>query len=277
MLLSIIIPTRNEARNIGPCIDSLASIKSRDDVEVIVVDNYSSDSTVELAKQKGVRVVSCGNERSAQKNHGALKDASGAYVFFVDADMRIPSGTMTEVLKILTADGAPDGLYVREEMVGDGFWIKIRNFERSFYDSTCIDALRVIKTSLVKAVGGYDVSLFAGEDWDLDRRILALTDSIGITEGALRHDEGRFSLRGHFRKKRYYASNFNVYCSKWSYDGIIKKQMGAKYRLWTVFVENGNWRRSLRRPHYLFMIWFYKIVVGVIFYVGASSAEKRGA
>ena len=42
-----------------------------------------------------------------------------------------------------------DAFYIPERIVGDGFWIKVRDFERSFYTGTVIDAVRFIQTGFV--------------------------------------------------------------------------------------------------------------------------------
>jgi glycosyltransferase involved in cell wall biosynthesis len=243
-------------------------------IEIIVVDNFSTDDTAAISKSAGVKVISVGPERSAQRNRGAMIEASGDYVMYVDADMRVGKAVMEEILGMLRAP-SPDALFIREQMVGTGLWTVVRNFERSFYDATCIDGLRVIRKDLFKEVGGFDENLYAGEDWDLDRRIMRKTDKIGITKNALLHDEGEFSIVGHLHKKSYYAANFDAYCKKWNYDETIRKQFGVRYRLWTVFMENGKWRRSLRRPDLLVLIWLYKIMVGLVFFIG-THAHKNG-
>ena len=49
MKLSIILPTKNNERTIGQCLEAIAQ-QSYKDYEVIFVDNFSSDSTLEIAK-----------------------------------------------------------------------------------------------------------------------------------------------------------------------------------------------------------------------------------
>jgi glycosyltransferase involved in cell wall biosynthesis len=51
--LSVVIITFNEQRNIGRCIDSIKSIAD----EIVVIDSFSTDETVNIAVQKGARVV----------------------------------------------------------------------------------------------------------------------------------------------------------------------------------------------------------------------------
>ncbi|MEI6212274.1 MAG: glycosyltransferase, partial [bacterium] len=70
MLLSVIIPTRNEARNIAACLSPLDRAAAEGRCERIVVDNDSADHTVELAQAAGAVVYRQGPERSAQRNRG---------------------------------------------------------------------------------------------------------------------------------------------------------------------------------------------------------------
>ncbi len=275
MLLSVIIPTRNEAANISACVAPFFELLDQGAIEVIVIDNHSTDETEVLAAKAGARVVVCGPERSSQRNRGGIIEAVGDYVFFVDADMQVQPETVAEVMEVLAGDSPPDALYIREEIAGTGYWSRVRNFERQFYDGTCIDGLRVIRRDLLTRVGGFEEKLYAGEDWDLDRRLLAETDDVAITRGALLHCEEQVSFWQYLKKKRYYAANFGAYCTKWKYDKVIRKQCGARYRLWTVFMENGKWRRSLSRPDRLIAIWLYKIVVGLVFMVkGKRPADQ---
>jgi glycosyltransferase involved in cell wall biosynthesis len=279
-LLSIIIPVKNEARNIALCIESFQAAVREGWAEILVIDNFSADDTKRIAESLGVRVIQQGPERSTQRNRG-WKEAQGSYVFFVDADMRVPDATLREVrgrietrnlklgtthCQLLTANCSPvDALFVREVRAGASWWIKVRNFERSFYDATCIDGLRVIKRSVLEQVGGYDENLFAAEDWDLDRRVLAVTSQVALTDGHLIHDEGSFSFSRHLKKKAYYSTNFSAYLAKWGQDEITRKQFGLFYRFFTVFFEQGKWKQALTHPLYMLAIWFERFCVGVLY------------
>jgi glycosyltransferase involved in cell wall biosynthesis len=261
-LLSVIIPVKNEARNIALCIESFQAAVREGWAEILVIDNFSTDDTQRIAESMGVRVIQQGPERSTQRNRG-WKEAQGEYVFFVDADMRVPEATLREVRGRIQS--TVDALFVREVRAGTSWWIKVRNFERSFYDATCIDGLRVIKRTILEQVGGYDENLFAAEDWDLDRRILAVTSQVALTDGHLIHDEGAFSLSRHLKKKAYYSTNFSAYLGKWGQDDITRKQFGLFYRFFTVFFEQGKWKRALTHPHYMLAIWFERFCVGLLY------------
>ncbi len=264
LLLSVVIPTRNEEHNLAACISAFRSAISEGWCEVLIVDNYSEDATQSIATTYPVRFFQQGPERSTQRNRG-WKEANGLYVFFVDADMTIPAETLHELQSRLSSPTSPDALYIQEMRTGSGWWTRVRNFERSFYNATCIDGLRVIRRTLLEKVGGYDETLVSCEDWDLDRRILALRPQLALTNGHLLHNEQNLTFSRHIKKKQYYSGSFSVYLDKWNHDAVTKHQFGFFYRFFIVFFEEGKWKQSLRHPIFLLTIWAERFVIGLIF------------
>lgn len=270
-LLTVVIPTKNEEANIRKCVEALQS--DLDWISIIIVDNSSSDKTCDILRSMGQPFLTQGPERSAQRNRG-WREAETPFVLFLDADMRLPREVLAEIKGFISSENSPDALYIREERIGDGWWIKVRNFERSFYDGTCIDALRVFKKSLLEKVGGYDETMNAAEDWDLDRRTLETGITTAITKAPLYHDEGNFSWKRHLRKKCYYSKTMDIYRNKWQNDAVVKKQLGIPYRFLGVFTENGKWKRALRHPLMIASIYLERVVVGIC-YVKISLLGKR--
>ena len=85
MKISIIIPAYNEEKNISKVIKSISKQKSKS-VEIIVVDNNSTDSTYLLAKKLADKVYRCKEQGiSPARNYGAKK-AIGEILVFIDAD-----------------------------------------------------------------------------------------------------------------------------------------------------------------------------------------------
>jgi len=100
--LSAIVITKNEAANIGACLDSLAFCDER-----IVVDCGSTDATVEIARRKGARVeFHEWRGYGPQKNY-ALSLATGNWVLSVDADERV-TPELAAAIKAATAKEGPD-------------------------------------------------------------------------------------------------------------------------------------------------------------------------
>lgn len=263
MKLTVVIPTKNEAANIASCVDAFAEFRNR--IELIVVDNSSTDATREIAAERGVKVLERGPERCAQRNCG-WQSAQGEYVMFVDADMIVPSATISEILATLDSANAADAFYVPEiRGGGNSLRLRARNFERSFYNATCIDGLRIIRRDRLAQVGGYDENLVACEDWDLDRRLLAAGARVSITRGHLLHNEAKQDLKMFLKKKSYYATSIDRYRRKWNDDAVIRKQFGIGYRYFGVFLEQGKWRRALRHPLLFTAMFCERIAVGIVY------------
>ena len=262
--LSVVITTRNEAENIGNCIRAFD--RFREDVEIIVVDNSSTDGTKDIAEKLGARVFDKGPERCAQRNLG-WREASAAWVLVLDADMIVPEALSEEIFGAIDAGNA-DGFWIPEVRTGGGLRTKARNFERSFYDGTAIDALRVMRKTVLAEAGGYDESLIAGgEDWDLDIRILALGVKCEILKTALIHNEKSLTLRRLIAKKAYYSKTIGDYRAKWPGHPAVEKQFSPWYRFAGVFIENGKWKRLLRHPVLSAVMYFERFLVALTYLV----------
>jgi glycosyltransferase involved in cell wall biosynthesis len=96
-LVSIIIPTFNSGRTIGICLESIIKQTYRE-IEIIVVDNYSSDNTVKMAKSFNSKVIISSSERSAARNLGA-KLAKGEYLLFIDSDMKLTKNVVKQCVE----------------------------------------------------------------------------------------------------------------------------------------------------------------------------------
>lgn len=111
--ITVVIPTLNEAEALP---ETLRHVQAVPEItEVIVVDGGSSDATVEMALDRGCRVVRAPRGRGAQLRAGA-EAASGAVVLFLHADTWLSPGAGEAVLRCLR-----DPL-----VVGGGFWKRFR-------------------------------------------------------------------------------------------------------------------------------------------------------
>ncbi len=92
MQLSAIVITRNEAANIGECLDSLAFCDER-----IVVDSASDDATAAIARDKGAQVVEHPFAGYGAQKNFALSLAQGDWVLSLDADERVTPALRDEI------------------------------------------------------------------------------------------------------------------------------------------------------------------------------------
>jgi glycosyltransferase involved in cell wall biosynthesis len=101
-LISAIMITRNEAANIGACLDGQAFCD-----ECIVVDCGSTDATVEIARQKGARVEFHEWSGDGPQRNYALSFATGTWVLNLDADERV-TPELAAAIKAAIAEGSAD-------------------------------------------------------------------------------------------------------------------------------------------------------------------------
>jgi len=173
-------------------------------VELVVVDNFSTDGTAEFYRRHADVFLQKGPERSAQRNL-AVQRARGEIVVVLDADQYLSPTVVEECVSLL--EGGAHGLFIPEETVAHGFWGACKKFERDFYmaGDMSAEAARVFWRSEVLSIGGYDEKQTGSEDWDLSDRMLARYGSFGRTKATLLHDEGRIELVSLLQKKRYYS------------------------------------------------------------------------
>lgn len=204
-LVSIIIATYNEEKNIELLLES-CQLQNYKNLEIIVVDSTkTTDRTSEMAKKMEVKVYKYGNERSVQRNFGVSK-ANGENVLILDADMKL---SPTVVLECVNTHC--DAVIIPEKSYGESYWARCKALERNCYigDSE-IEAARFFKKQLFLRVGGYNPDMISGEDWDLHGRIKVLT-KVGRTKSVLFHNEGKMTLLGNLKKKIYYSQKSAAY------------------------------------------------------------------
>ncbi|MFH1062542.1 MAG: glycosyltransferase [Candidatus Omnitrophota bacterium] len=276
--VSIIITTKNAEQYIADCLGSIKSQNyNQSEIEVIVVDNNSNDKTKSIAYQFTDKVYNIGPERSAQRNFG-INNASGEYVLYLDVDMMLSRNVLLECVKKIETEDL-SGLYVPEVIVGKGFWIEVRNYERGFYNATVVDCVRFIKKDAFVKIKGFDENLTGPEDWDFDRRINQVGKT-AIINSPIYHNEGRFNLRNYLLKKSYYSKTFEKYIQKWGKnDPIIKKQLGFFYRFIGVFIEKGKWKKLISHPVFTSGMYFLRFLVGITFLaagIGRNPLKNKG-
>jgi glycosyltransferase involved in cell wall biosynthesis len=99
--ISIIVPVLNGASTLPQCLNSISKLEyPKDKLEVIVIDNGSTDSSITIAKQFDVKLFFETSIRSsyAARNKG-IQEAKGELIAFTDADCIVTSGWLTNIVK----------------------------------------------------------------------------------------------------------------------------------------------------------------------------------
>lgn len=268
-LVSVIIPVYNEEEVIEKLLVSLKN-QSYLRIEVIVIDDASTDATVLLAKKYTPNIYTRKHaERSVQRNFGAKK-STGRYLLFLDADMELTKNVISDCVDLLEKNNKIGGVVIPENSVADNFWERVKAFERSFYNlegDQVTDAARFFTKEIFDKVGGYDETITGPEDWDLPDTIKKLGYGIERIESVIYHYERISSPFKVARKKFYYALKSFRYLKKQKISTFSPKTV---YFLRPVFYR--NWKQFLLHPilslGMFFMLTVELIYGGIGFFIG---------
>lgn len=178
--VSIFILTLNEAINIEACLDSVSFAD-----DVVVLDSYSSDETVELAKAKGARVVQRKFDNWASHQNWAMAniDFKHKWVFYLDADERMTPELEKDILAIAN----------NERETKHGYFVGRTNYFMGRTIIHCYPAVPIMRffqpghiryERLVNPIAIVD-----GETGSLKNRFLHYNFSKGLTEWFDKHNK----------------------------------------------------------------------------------------
>jgi len=238
-LVSAVVPTKDTVRTMERCLRSIRE-QTWPAVELVVVDNFSTDGTWELAERLADVAIQAGPERSAQRNLG-VERASGEWILWIDADMELPATILERAMEAAERDVA-DAVFIPEVTVGDGYWTRCRALERSCCtDEMLVQSPRLVRRDYLVRSGGFLTSLAGTEDAELRTRML--DDRLPMTRipDLIIHDEGRLRLGGILYKRYYYGRGLALY--KRDHPGALGSQAKA-----AVSSYRRNWRRLVADP-----------------------------
>jgi glycosyltransferase involved in cell wall biosynthesis len=243
-LVSVVIPTYNSEKTLAKCLESIKN-QTYKNTEGIIVDNFSTDKTTEIAREHGANVIEIEAIRSKARNIG-IQQSKGYFVLCIDSDMELTQKVVEDCAKIFQLDKNAGGVIIPEKSIGDNFWVKVRDFERSFYEDTEIESARFFRKDLAEKVGGYEEDVVFYEESTLPQKIEKLGHDVKLRVNSyILHNEPDFNLMSWLRKKYYYAKTLEFYSSK--YKDYASRQVSISYR-YSLFFKNENWKRFMSKP-----------------------------
>lgn len=269
-LVSVIIPTKNSSKTLGACLESIKN-QTYKDIELIVVDNNSIDSTKEIAKKYTDKVFNYGPERSAQVNYGA-KQANGEFVYKVDSDFVLDNEVVYQCVKKAT-EGF-EAIIVHNSPDTSVSWIaKIRKFEVDMYKNDIThSSARFINTKVYKRIGGFNETITAGEDYDFQNKLNKSGYKTGFIEAEALHLGEPKSFWAHMKKYYNYGKNFVNYVQENKDES--SRQLGFFREAYAK-----NWRKFTEHPMLgagFFVYNIFKFVFGGAGYlVGKIETTKN--
>ena len=168
-LVSVIIPTRNEEKNIEECINSIKS-QTYKKIEIIVVDGNSIDNTRKIAKSLKARVLKENPPigPANARNIGAKK-AKGDIIFFIDVDSVIEEKYVKESVLCLMMCLDKAGISTKTELYPTNDLISNLSFAEKASSNQHVSPCVLWKHAFLNVK--FDTSLGIGEDFDLSKRL----------------------------------------------------------------------------------------------------------
>ncbi len=261
-LVSIIIPTFNSEATTGACLESIKG-QTYPNIEVIVVDRYSSDETREIAKKFNTKVLLTKVERSAARNCGASA-AKGLFIFYLDSDMELTPKVVEECVTACLKEGA-DAVIIPEKPVARGFLGECRKIEKELFISDRFTEIpRFFWKEAFLKIGGFNERLVYGEDADLYVRLEEAGYKTRRVEAEVKHYEGVLSLRQIVFKAHNYGKSLPLFVRR---NPSLAVKRSNLVRLFSL----RNLKLLLRRPANFLGLIFMKFVEYMGYLTGVSA------
>jgi glycosyltransferase involved in cell wall biosynthesis len=174
-VISFVLPAWNEERWLPGALAAVhaAGRASGRPYEIVVADDGSTDATAAVAAGAGARVVRVSHRQIAATRNAGAREARGEWLFFVDADTRVTPEVVRSALAALDA-GAVGGGAAAAFDGATPLWSRvllaalIRSFRLLRLAAGCFLFCR---RADFEAVGGFDETLYAGEEIELSRAL----------------------------------------------------------------------------------------------------------
>jgi peptidoglycan/xylan/chitin deacetylase (PgdA/CDA1 family)/GT2 family glycosyltransferase len=184
-LVSVVIPAHNEEDYLLSCLESIKNQDYAGEYEVIVVDNASTDTTAEIARNWGARVVYEGKRSPACARQKGAEVATGKIIAFIDADTQAPARWLSTIVWRFLCEpetvviSGPYAFYdagkiARIASYGNFISIIIDQlFRKAFNKGSAVWGSNfAVRRSALLEVGGFDTSIrFYGEEYELSLRL----------------------------------------------------------------------------------------------------------
>jgi glycosyltransferase involved in cell wall biosynthesis len=213
-LISVIVPARNAAGPLDECLSALSrQTLPRDCFEIIVVDDGSSDGTLEVAQRWGVRIISQPKSGPAAARNFGVSQARGDLVLFTDADCA-PAGDWIERLSQALIDpevvGAKGAYRTRQrEIIARFVQLEYEEKYDKMRHDRYIDFVDTYSAAYRRAVfetyGGFDPAFprASGEDVEFSYRLSGHGCKMVFVPQAIVYHRHVDTVVGYLRRKFY--------------------------------------------------------------------------
>ncbi len=210
--VSIIIPIYNEANCLRDCLASLEK-QSYQDLEIIIVDDGSTDNSIEIAKKFKVKVLTQRHKGPGTARNLGASIARGEILVFVDSDMTFEKDFIKDLTKPIIL-GQTIGTFSKNEFVSNSNnpWSVCWNLNRNTpknrmlpdkYPNTA-PVFRAILKSEFDKVKGFETSGDYTDDWSISQK---LNIKSTLAKGAIYYHSNPGNLKEIWRQARWIGKN----------------------------------------------------------------------
>ena len=215
--VSIVIPVRNGERTVEPCLEALLSLDYEGELEIKVVDNGSTDSTVARVASLGVPLVHEPSQGRGIARNTGIRKTKGEIVAFIDSDCIAEPSWLTELVRPYDD---PDVVGVGGEIHAATPFTGVQKYlerRESCWQQYCVQGgRRKLSGFLITAnasyrrwvldlVGGFDPHFVTAEDVDLGHRVRNTGYKLAYAGGAIVHHHLRETTRELFWQRYSYG------------------------------------------------------------------------
>jgi len=264
-LVSVTIPTYNSEKTLGKCLD-LVKQQTYKNIEIIIIDSYSKDKTLEIAKKFKARTIMCKGKLLEARIAGA-KASKGKYVLLLDSDQMLEKTAIERAVKKMKEENYDSlwfweraynrkkllpSLYDADRMLVQTYWNPDEDIvlPRFFRRNILLKAYNKIPEEHREACAAQDHIVLWHE-------IKNLTKKNGMVENAVQHIEPD-SLKILFKKQFRWGKTTKEFYRTGLYTHLITKKDGFR----KIRGKNLNWSikslilRILRGIPYKLGYWF---------------------
>jgi glycosyltransferase involved in cell wall biosynthesis len=260
--LSITVPTFNSEKTIGSCLTSIFD-QDYSNIEVIIIDNNSSDKTEEISKKYNCIFLKLKSTKAEARKMGYYH-SHGDFVLFIDSDMYLEKDLLKTLIN-LAENYSLDAIAIDERFPPDSIFHIAKNIEKKCYTNNFdIQSPRFYRKEVLEKVK-WDRLDDGWDEYQIFLEVYTTSLKIGTCQKKLYLMENPMNLAKKFHHTKY----IRHYKEKYGNEKVITRQFSFRYRFKLLLKAF-----KISYP-YGFLIFMIKFLEMLCYYVGSFVSRFR--